>query len=206
MLIFRSIQKYFAIAGINSYQSLQVHPFNTRNLIIFSIYGLCTVSNVIYFLYVANNFTEYADIIYRISTLTMCAVIYAILVSKMDKIFEIFDTLESVIDKSKSKFKDLYHIPYHSNKKKSNFLGLIYPDSERIYRNTNQTVEKWCQFLHLAGVKGSSTAILMFTILIGYGRYFATDLGNDAFELVFPTWLACILDTRTQVSMLENFQ
>lgn len=74
MYIFPSIQKFFAIAGINSYQSLQVHPFNARNLTIFSLFGLFSISNVIYFLYIAANFIEYGDIIFRLSTLTVVVV------------------------------------------------------------------------------------------------------------------------------------
>lgn len=107
MYIFRSIQKFFAIAGINSYQSLQVHPFNARNLTIFSLFGLFSISNVIYFLYIAANFIEYGDIIFRLSTLTVVAIVYGIFVKKMRKIFEIFDKFERIIDKSECKITNL---------------------------------------------------------------------------------------------------
>lgn len=98
MYIFRSIQKFFAIAGIHSYQSLQVHPFNARNITMFSLFGLYSLSNAMYFLYIATNFIEYADIVFRLSTLTVVAVIYGICVKKMRKLFEIFDQLERIID------------------------------------------------------------------------------------------------------------
>lgn len=100
MYIFRSIQKYFAIAGINSLQSLQVHPFNARNLAILTLFGLFSTFSIIYLLYVASNFTEYADIIYRLSTLIVCAMVYAILVRKMRNVFEIIDTFERIIGES----------------------------------------------------------------------------------------------------------
>lgn len=100
MYIFRSIQKYFAIAGINSLQSLEVYPFNVRIFIIITICGLFSICSTIYLVYVANNLTEYADVIYRLSTLFAIASVYTIFVRKMRKLFEIIDTFERIIEKS----------------------------------------------------------------------------------------------------------
>lgn len=70
--------------------------------------------------------------------------------------------------------------------------GLIYPESEKIYEKTNRNVEKWCQLVFFVAVKGSSAAVPLLMFSVGYYRYFTTNIGNDAFELLFRTWYKCI--------------
>lgn len=105
MYIFRSIQNYFAIAGINSLQSLRKHPFNAQNLTIFAMYLLSVALNIVYLVQIASDFAEYADVIYRLSTIFVCALAYAIHVQKMAKIFEIIDKFERIINASEWKFE-----------------------------------------------------------------------------------------------------
>lgn len=80
------------------------------------------------------------------------------------------------------------------------YTGLIYPESEKIYEKTNRNVEKWCQLVFFVAVKGSSAAVPLLMFAMGYYRYFTTNIGNDAFELLFRTWYKCTYIFRVLVS------
>lgn len=66
-------------------------------------------------------------------------------------------------------------------------LELNYPKSKEIYDQTNRQIEKWSEF-----AKNSIIVIPLCIIVpqftISYFKYFTTNLGNEAFQLVVPMW------------------
>lgn len=67
-------------------------------------------------------------------------------------------------------------------------LGLEYPKSAANYVEINLTVEKWTKIIHFMYLK-VLLHVIMFPIAISsFYRYFAMDLGSNAFELPFPVW------------------
>lgn len=86
--------------GINPHQSSEKHPFNLRNGFATVNSMLSLTSNIKYFFYVANEFEEYTYVVYIFSTGAVSFLIYTMLVWKMEKLFEIFNDFEKLIDDS----------------------------------------------------------------------------------------------------------
>lgn len=125
---------------------------------------------------------------------------------KCEKYLKLSTNLNGLLKKVSEKFKK--EILEHSKGLVLPFLlstGLINPESERTYVETNRNVEKWCQLVYFAAVKGSSAGVPLLMFVIGYYRYFTTDIGNDAFELLFQTWYVRLFDDLNKNLHFENY-
>lgn len=101
MKIFQSIEDNLAILGISSYQSIQVQPFNTRNVTTLLVFGLSVISNCVFLFHVADSFMEYTKCVYVVSTLITSFICFAHLVLKMPKLFEFIKNFEQIVEESK---------------------------------------------------------------------------------------------------------
>lgn len=101
MKFFQSIQEYFAIMGINSSQSVDVHPFNRSNLITLLIFCMLVITSNKFLLFEAKYFEEYIDSFYLTCTGTLAAINFVVIIWKMTKVFEFIKGLESVVHRSK---------------------------------------------------------------------------------------------------------
>lgn len=100
MEIFKSIKEYFVRVGIDSTQSAQKHPFNSRNLIAFFFLSCCIISIILHIIYVDNDFGKYANSFNVIATIMLATVCFAIYVIKMENAFDIMNNTETIINKS----------------------------------------------------------------------------------------------------------
>lgn len=57
-----------------------------------------------------------------------------------------------------------------------------------IYKKTNEIVEKISEIADFIMVKVSLPGFILPKAIYCYLQYFATDLGNEAFELSLPMW------------------
>lgn len=104
MKIFQSIQKNFAVLGIDRNQLLQKHNTNFRNSVSLFLHCFITVSYLVYIVHIASTFREYIDGIFVTSAVVVSGLSMAIVVSAMEKWFNLIFSLESVIVTSKKDF------------------------------------------------------------------------------------------------------
>lgn len=101
MRLFQSVQSFFAIVGITSYQSMQKHPFNHKILATFFSYSLTMTSYNVYLFHVATTFWEYNDNIYMNSATMLVVIGFTIVVFNIKKLFEFIDSCEAITIDSK---------------------------------------------------------------------------------------------------------
>lgn len=190
MEVFKLCRKYLMTVGINEHQLSSRHPFNTRNTISLIVSVLCVTSNAIYLLQVAKTFEEYTNTVYALSTAAVCTATYTVAILKMAKFLGILDCFQNIIDKSE-RVPDFaikkYRLPsrYHPS---ICLLGLTKRVSKTIFTETNRKVEKWSRVMHLVVVETTPIFFGAQFLIVGFFLYYTTELGNDAFELQFPTW------------------
>lgn len=98
MEIFQSIQKNFAILGIDRKQLTEKRNTNDKNLLSLFLHGFFTIAYFLYLVRIANNFREYAAGIFETSAVLICGVSMIIIVRTMPKWFKLIDNLEEVIN------------------------------------------------------------------------------------------------------------
>lgn len=64
--------------------------------------------------------------------------------------------------------------------------GLENPISKKIYEEANQQIEKWSKILNMLMRKVTTPCLALPKFIVSFVIYFATDLGNDAFQLQYP--------------------
>lgn len=104
MEIFKSIQKNFAILGIDRNQLTKKHNTNVKNLLSLFLHSFFTIANLFYLARIAINFRDYADGIFATSAVVVCGVSMVIIVWTMPKWFKLIDNLEKVINYSEYRF------------------------------------------------------------------------------------------------------
>ena len=72
------------------------------------------------------------------------------------------------------------------------FLGLEYPAARLIYTEINPKSEKWCRLTNRIFTKLFLPTMIVPQVVYCFTVYFVTDLGNDAFEMLYPLWWASL--------------
>lgn len=98
--VFQSIQRNFAILGINSYQSKQSHSFNVRNVMVLLIFGLSLISGCVSVAH-ANTFKEYINAFHIAVTVAFGGLTFVIVICQMKILFQFIDSFEEEVNKSK---------------------------------------------------------------------------------------------------------
>ena len=101
MKLFETVEQYLLIVGINSQQTVQRTRLNVRNVAFFMVFGASIGSSILYSQYEAKNFEEYNLSLYTTATLMCILNIFASFVWNASKIFEIFDKINNMVNKSK---------------------------------------------------------------------------------------------------------
>lgn len=70
----------------------------------------------------------------------------------------------------------------------SNNLGMEDAASKVIYQKSTQQIGKASRFLHVALLKITVHCMMWPIVIISFAKYFATDLGENAFELPLFGW------------------
>lgn len=97
MIIFQSVQKYFAILGVNPPIGEQV--LTKKNSLTLILFGCVTIAGNKFLLFDASNFQEYIDCFYTTCTMTLVGINYAIVVWKTVKLFELIDNFQMVVQR-----------------------------------------------------------------------------------------------------------
>lgn len=97
--VLQSIQRNFAILGIDSYQSNQNYSFNKRNVMVLFIYGLSLISGCVSVAH-ANTFKEYINAFHIAVTIAFGGLTFVIVICQMKILFRFIDSVEEEIEKS----------------------------------------------------------------------------------------------------------
>lgn len=68
------------------------------------------------------------------------------------------------------------------------FLGSNYPASKELYEKTSHRIETLSRVAFLVMVKLSVPGFILPMAFVSYFKYFTTDLGPNAFDLLIPAW------------------
>lgn len=101
MKILQNVQNYFAMLGIRSSNSLQQHPFNMKNSVIFLIFTVLFFMSHIFLFCKASSLAEYADGLYQCVTGDFIHIDFVIHIYIVTKLVKFIDNFEKVIQKSK---------------------------------------------------------------------------------------------------------
>lgn len=108
MKFLQSSQLYFARLGITASQSKHKYPFlNVKILSVFLVYCLFIVAYTLSIIRVAQSFREYMELIFRVALPMLLITMFAIVVLKMEKLFQLVDNIEKFI--GKSRFSHIIH-------------------------------------------------------------------------------------------------
>lgn len=97
MIIFQSIQKYFAILGINPPENIEKRILNPKNTFGLIFFGALIISTDEFLFYEANTFQEYTDSFYATCTIALCGANFAIVVWKASKVIEFIENVQEII-------------------------------------------------------------------------------------------------------------
>lgn len=183
--ILGTIQKHLAILGINPNESHLQH--NWKILLGFFVFGSCIILNVVLIFSLENvtlmNYMEFFNV--STSLILVCHSLATIALQR-DNLFGFMDGIERLVNESKTMF--VWSVKQYLIEENT-FLGLKFaPSSKAMYEDTNRLVEKICGILYVGCVKILPNCLIWPQILISFGKYFATDLKGDAFELPVPLW------------------
>lgn len=193
MNAFDTIRYNFAIIGISPNQSGQMHLFNPRNCVALVLIAINLILNVGFLIHDADSFQKYVSSAYTCSTLLACIIAFEIVIWKTTKIFIFLDRVEEIIENRKLVMLLQFAYGCYSTTLKENghyVAGQENPISKNIYTETGRKIQAAIKILNFVMVKVSPICLILPEFMRSFYAYFTTDLGNDAFVLLFPVWWA----------------
>lgn len=100
-----------------------------------------------------------------------------------------------------------HHNSINKNRKLNSFLGLEHPESNAMYENADQMVEKWTKRMVYFLTRVLGFGLIFPKAIQCYFLYFATDSGAEAFALQVPMWwdfCSALHDLRTKIRLFLN--
>lgn len=184
MEIFRKIQINFGLFGVT-----QSDAFNIKTFLWIPMFGLSIILHILFVVQEANTFIEYTSSIYVISGIVGIVTGFSTIAFRTGIFFQCIKSCENIMSKSEW----LIFLPKRYptkiiSRKKYSLLGLEYPISKAIYEETNRQVEKWNEIINFIMAKMTPIVLVWPSFILSFFRYFTTDLGNGAFELMLPIW------------------
>lgn len=98
MNIFLSVQRNFAMFGMNS-RKKPWRPFKMQHFMALA-FILTIISNGVYLLYVSNDYQECLDSLIIANTAVACALNFLNVNSKLPKMFQFMENLETIVQES----------------------------------------------------------------------------------------------------------
>lgn len=68
------------------------------------------------------------------------------------------------------------------------YVGLEIVETQRLYIETSQQMDKWIGILDFAFLIGTPIVSTWPALVVSCSKYFTTDLGGSALELPYPIW------------------
>lgn len=100
MKLYQSVQRQFAVLGINSQLLIQKYPFNRTILLMFFSYICNIISFCIFMYYDVNTFREYTDSIYVTSTDVLVVICFGNVVFGVAGFFKFIDNCVELVASS----------------------------------------------------------------------------------------------------------
>lgn len=100
MKFFESLKNYFAIFGLNSYQSIQSHSFNDRNKTALLFFIISSTVSFVFLFHSASSFKDYTDAVNMTAIKILGTLVMAISIWKLMESFKFAETFESIVKKS----------------------------------------------------------------------------------------------------------
>lgn len=188
MNIFQPIRDNFAIIGVVLYQKC---PLNLNNLRTFFALSTGILLNCIHLFCEASTFREYADSFCDTSIMILATLLFMIMIWKTRPLYQLLNDLEYSV--TASKFKSLIflkRIKWNSFQYQLNkciLVGLKCKRPSEIYNGIKEYIHKMDHSIELL-MKCLFPCIMLSKFIPSYFAYFTTDLGGEAFELLFPYW------------------
>lgn len=182
MQLFQSIQRSLAMMGIGWNQ----HRSNLKIFMTFVLYWSLVALYCSFLLLEADEFREYMDTVYLISSTTMIALCFMNFVWKMAIIFKMIHEIEEIVENSE--YFIGFEVKYQTI---SNiFLGLTKQTVAMTYDETNRQVEKWSEIIYHVMAQATPMAWVLPKFVGCIFIYFTTEseLKHDALELPLPMW------------------
>lgn len=192
---FELLQKHLAMCAIEvSQKPTKNHPFNVRNLTVFS--SVCvTVGLILGSWNEDNTFDEHTDLLFRSLSIGAGAIVYAIIVCNTSKLSAFINSLADTVRASEKTFyfrlQNAKFAKYCSVVRYNAHwmcVGSQYAESQPLYTKISRKVGKWIQFLDFVCLKVTPLLCVNSSLIASYLTYFTTDLGETAFELPLPMW------------------
>ena len=101
MKVLQTSQKYFAILGISSEQSIQENRLNRKLLMGSILLGHSFVTRLVYLIYLANSFDKYIECICSTIAVVVITTCFVSMVFRMSILYECIDNIENLIETSK---------------------------------------------------------------------------------------------------------
>lgn len=184
MKIFQYVQKLYGVLGIHRSNSNKNNTWNRRKVLTYFMLVQFTGTSIIFFLFQAKTFKEYADSFYISATASLKVCTYTVSLWKMPKVFKLIDNFENFIQKRKFSF---HFIETYRKKLIAKFQskGLESQVSKAYYEKINEKIEKAFKITQFAFIKISLPAIMLPNCILTY--YFVATK-HDIFRLSFPVW------------------
>lgn len=188
MKIMQFVQKILATAGISRTLAAQAYPLDRKISIGLLILVATLASNILYIIHVANSFFEYTQAGYMISMAIVAASFLLILVLKANRLFELIENFENLINTSEYKHRTyLYHVFIHKIIK--TISALKYTATKAMFYQTIQIEEKLIEIVFHVMVDVTPVLATLPRFIYSYFVYVTTDLGYGAFGLLpLPVW------------------
>lgn len=101
MELFPSIQRQLATMGVGLHQLTQKYRLNPTILTIFFSYTCKIISDCLFIYYEAHTFQDYTESFYVTSTDVLVASCYAIIVFRVDGLFQLIHSCAEIVSSSK---------------------------------------------------------------------------------------------------------
>lgn len=97
MKIFQLLRKPFGVLGIYPPKRFDENPITFKRLITLFILVQFSLTSIVFFLFEAATFIEYADAFYISATAMLKVYVFSAILRKLIKIFELIENFESII-------------------------------------------------------------------------------------------------------------
>lgn len=104
MKIFQYVQKLYGVLGIHQPNANKNNTWNRRKVLTYFMLVQLTGTSIIFFLFEAKTFKEYADSFYISATASLKVCTYTVSLWKMPKVFKLIDNFQNFIQKRKFSF------------------------------------------------------------------------------------------------------
>lgn len=185
MKIFQSSIEYLATVGVTA----QRRALNVQSLFALAVLATIVILVCGFLLCEASNFKEYTESIYVSSVSIAVIASYSMVVWKKENIFLFNDSwVKMAVARKHQRQENESNNMIIRCVLVSNNLGSRHPASKMIYDKIIENVDKYSRFIHFVLLKITVPCFVLPKYIVCFYLYFATDRGNDAFELPLPVW------------------